>query len=281
MDTGAGTIGGRTVDRTRARKKAHRPQARCDAPPKGRKSPAIAFAHEALAHLGNILIHSGVSPVDLLREFRAVCARLPHAAGALNVEDVDFVADLPHVIALWYSDPHYLDPQGHPRALPFEGKSPSVAALIARVYPHRDTQAVLKKLLATGALRRKGNVFEPTKREIIFRSPSLGRLHALTPLMGFLKTVEHNLTHGRAHSMLEMTASNSRIPRSAYRALRARVHEGGKEFLFEVDDAMRQIEQRSPASQDRLRIGTCVFMYSTDEATAPQVGKRKVSRVHP
>jgi hypothetical protein len=197
------------------------------------------------------------------------------------VEDIDFVADLPHVIALWYSDPHYLDPQGHPRALRFEGKSPSVAALIARVYPHRDTQEVLKKLLATGALRRNGNVFEPSAREIIFRSPTLGRLHALTPLMGFLKTVEHNITHRRTHAMLEMTASNSRIPRSAYRALRARVHEGGKEFLYEVDDAMRQIEERSPASQERLRVGTCVFMYSTDDATTPDVGKRKVSRVHP
>ena len=140
---------------------------------------------------------------------------------------------------------------------------------------------MLDKLLGTGAIRRQGNRFEPTRRAILFRSPSLGRLHALAPLMGFLKTVEHNLTHPRHHAMLELTASNSKIPRSAFRELRARVKEGGAEFLYEVDDAMRRIEHRSPASRDSLRVGTCVFMYSSDEASAAGVGRRKASRVQP
>jgi hypothetical protein len=264
----------RSADKSRRGIRAHRPAAECVAPPRARdKGRAISFANEALSRLATILAQSGISPAHLLREFRAICAQLPTPSRCLNFDDIEFVTDLPHVLAYWHSDIDYLDQFGNPRALLFDGERASLSTLIARVYAERDAKEVLQKLISTGAIRQTGDRFEPTGREIIFRSASLGRLHALTPLMGFLKTVEHNLTHPRRQALLELTANNPRIPRAALRELRDHVNERGTELLFEVDAAMHRLEAGSRDSDSTMRVGTCVFIYTNDQDE--KVGRRK------
>lgn len=259
--------------------RAHRPAAGCVSRPRNRgKAPAIAFANEALSRLATILAQSGISPVHLLAEFRSICAQLPVPSKCLDFGDIEFVADLPHVLAYWHSDIDYLDTVGNPRALLFDGEPATLSSLIARVYPERDARKVLHKLLRAGAIRRVGDRFEPTGREIVFRSAELGRLHALTPLMGILKTVEHNLTHPRRDLLLELTASNARIPHAAFSELRGHVRERGADFLFGVDAAMHRLEADPSSSANTMRVGTCVFIYTNGNDKKGVRRKRSVVR---
>jgi hypothetical protein len=257
--------------------RAHRPGVECIAPPRsGSKARAVSFANEALSRLATILAQSGISPALLLREFRSICAQLPTPSNCLDFDDIEFVADLPHVLAYWHSDIQYLDEFGNPRALLFDGEPAALSTLIARVYPERDAREVFNKLISAGAIRRTGNRFEPTGREIIFRSGTLGRLHALTPLMGILKTVEHNLTHPRRQALLELTANNSRVPRAAFDELRGYVHERGTDFLFEVDATMHRLEAGLRGSESTMRVGTCVFIYANSNDKSVVRRKKRV-----
>src|ERR1700674_629020 len=165
----------KSANKPRRGTRTHRPGAECISPLRNRgKARAISFANEALSRLATILAQSGISPTDLLREFRSICAQLPVPSKCLDFGDIEFVADLPHVLAYWHSDIDYVDSVGNPRALLFDGEPAALSSLIARVYPERDAREVLHKLIRTGAIRRTGDRFEPTGREIIFRSAELG-----------------------------------------------------------------------------------------------------------
>jgi hypothetical protein len=179
-----------------------------------------------------------------------------------NAADLNFFADLPHVISHWHADAQYLDADGGPRTLPLNGPAPSLEELIHRVYPGIDPLVVVKALLRAGAIRRQRKGYAPVRREIIFRTREAGHMHALTALMGLLRTVEHNLAHPRQR-ILELSATNPNVPIGEFRSLGKRMAKRGTQFLFEIDAEMSRLEGRSQPTTARQRVGVCVFLYSS------------------
>lgn len=258
----------------------HRPQRPCDVPLRQKRPKTLAFAREALERLAGILVQSGLSPAALAELFESVCAGLKPSAQRCDLEHLADFADLPHVVANWYANEQYLDGAGEPRPLPFEGASPSLAELIARVYPAADPGRVRDQLIDLGAIRQVQQRFEPVSRYVLYRSRGIANLHAMTALLGLLQTIEYNLGHARG-KYLEAGASNPNIPAREVPALRQRVKERGSEFLYAVDADLSRLERRSRPSDHRIRVGACAFMYVTRPSGTQGMHQRTARKVRP
>jgi Family of unknown function (DUF6502) len=271
-------FGGDNAGRAARKRAVHRPQPPCLAPPRQKRPKTVAFAREALGRLARILVQSGLSPAELSQHFESICSALKPGAQRCDLENLAGMTDLPHVVAHWYANEKYLNGAGEPRPLPFNGASPSLVELIALVYPDADPAHVRDQLIHFGAIRQVRRRFEPVSRYVLYRSRAIGNLHAMTALMGFLQTIEHNLSHARG-KFLEMGASNPNIPARELAALRQRVMDRGTEFMYEIDADLSRLERRSRKSDHPIRVGACAFMYVTRPSRAK--GHRTARKVSP
>lgn len=174
--------------------------------PRTPRSPAASAYLEPLAR---ILAAGGHAPEELLRQFTAICARLPKARDPATPDRS--LIDLPHVLSLWHADPAYLDASGQPKALRLTGPD-SLATLVRRVFPNRSPQHVIRALERNGALQRVEGRVLPTARTLRF-DPADGVPHGLQALLGLLRTIEYNLgRQGAEHRLFERIARNPEVP---------------------------------------------------------------------
>jgi hypothetical protein len=235
---------------------AARARPRTPRPPAG---GGISYSREFLQRLAQILVHAGHSPQALAREFREICATLKEPAHRWDPSQLAYFADLPHVIAHWHADPQYLDSRGMPAPLPLRGRGPSLSALIERVLPGEDPEAVTHSLMRLQGVRRRGALYVPNGRYLTYPRAT-GRVHGLSALLGMLRTVERNVTRAKAAPILERAALNPSFPVSALPAFHRRLNALAQEFLWNVDGDMRRRETgkgRGP----RTRLGVGVFAF--------------------
>ena len=226
-----------------------------------------------------LLVLNGYSPKLLARDFSKICALLDEPRHPRDPDRPAFTAELVHVLSYWYTDPLCLDDQGHPRPLPASGPGLSVAALVRRANPRLDPSGAIATLLRHKALKRRGRLYVPTNRRVVFdprdaTAPARGWL----PLEGLLDTLHGNwASGGRAGETLEATAINPAFPTSQLRALKRHLKERGLSFLTEVDSTMRRGEARATESEPRSTIGLSVFVF--EDAPKRQARSRSRGRV--
>jgi hypothetical protein len=242
----------------------------------------VGYSKTFLEKLALILVVGGYSPKQLLREFTDVCRGLEEPRRRLDPAYLNFVSDLPHVIAHWYSDPHYLDPEGSPVPLPLRAaRGPSLTALIARALPREKPADVVEALLQVRGLQRRGAHFLPTDRQLNFRHQRLTALaHGLTALSGMLSTVLENISGPPQRTVLERAAINPRFPVSALPQFHRRLKRLGEEFLWGIDADMRR-EEATGRSARRTRLGVGVYAFEEpDYPRSPRI-KRRAARARP
>jgi uncharacterized protein DUF6502 len=247
--------------------------------PHPRLTESEGVSRECLARLARILVHSGHSPDKLVRQLRDICRQLKQPALRWDPTRLAYFADLPHVISQWHADPLYLDSEGLPIALPLGGTGPSLYALIARVLPGTDPRAVTRTLIRVRGISRRGRLYTPTGRYLVYQLAS-ARLHALTALLGMLRTVERNVAGARRAPILERTAINPDFPARALPAFHTRLKALATEFLWNVDGDMRRREggtTRGPRT--RLGVGVFAFEEPVQEATRSGVGEALTPRI--
>jgi hypothetical protein len=179
---------------------------------------------------------------------------------------LNYWADLPHVIAHWHTDPQYVDSRGEPISLPLQGKGPSLFALARRVLPKQEPAKIVKSLLRLHAVRRNGGRYVTTGRSLSYLRAS-GRVHGLLALLGMLRTVERNVSGSRSCAILERAAMNPNFPVSALPAFHRRLKPHAAEFLWGIDGDMRRREMTA-SDGPRTRLGVCVFAFED-----PGIGK--------
>jgi hypothetical protein len=226
----------------------------------------VAYSRECLERLARILVHSGHSPAALAREFRDICNALKEPKEPWDPLQLNYWADLPHVIAHWHADPQYVDSRGVPIPLPLQAKGPSLFALARRVLPEQEPAKVVKSLLRLNGVRRNGGRYIPTGRSVSYSRAS-GRVHGLLALLGMLRTVERNLSGSRSAAILERAAMNPNFPVAALPAFHRRLKPRAAEFLWGTDGEMRRREMTASGGA-RTRLGVCVFAFEE-----PRVGK--------
>lgn len=226
----------------------------------------VAYSRECLERLARILVHSGHSPAVLAREFREICSALKEPTEPWDPMQLNYWADLPHVIAHWHADPQYVDSRGVPISLPLQGKGPSLFALARRVLPKQEPAKIVKSLLRLHGVRRNGGRYVPTGRSLLYSKTS-SRVHGLLALLGMLRTVERNVSGSRSGAILERAAMNPNFPVSALPAFHRRLKPHAAEFLWGIDGDMRRREMTA-SDGPRTRLGVCVFAFED-----PGIGK--------
>ena len=244
-----------------------------------RRYPAgVAYSREFLERLARILVQSGHSPRKLASEFRDVCRGLKEPAHTWDPALLNYVADLPHVIAHWHSDPQYLDSRGLPLPIPLHARGPSLAALIARVLPRANPAEVLQSLLKQRTVRRQGQLYSPTDRYLSYHSRqtiALGLVHGLIALLGMLRTVEYNISSRRREkTLLESTAINPQVAVRALPDFHQRLKHMAAEFLWDADGNMRRHEVPA-GSEPTTRLGVGVFAFEDPMVTGTRARTRR------
>jgi hypothetical protein len=229
----------------------------------------VEYARECLSRLARILVHSGHSPKRLWRDFRDICGELREPTRPWDPTRLTFYYDLPHIIAHWHSDPPYMDGKGLPVPLPLRGRGPSLSALIARVLPGEDPASVAESLLRAKIVRRRKDLYIPTKRSFVYPKAA-ARVHGMNAFLGMLRTVDHNVS-GKRPRLYERAAMNPSIPVSALPAFYTWVEQFGGSFL-EGADTFLQNREAEEKSGPRVRVGVdvCVFAGPADSRVRPR-----------
>jgi hypothetical protein len=220
---------------------------------------SVDYSRETLTRLARVLVYSGHSPNVLVKLFRNICSQLKQPARRWDPTSLTYFVDLPQVVALWHSDPQYLDSLAVPLPLPFSGRGPSLSALIERVLPDEDPKAVAQTLSRVQAIRRRAGRYVPTERHVVYRRNS-ARVHALSALLGMLRTVERNVAGPKKAAILERAATNPNFPVSALPAFHRRLKSRAAEFLWDSYGDMRRRETPD-ARGPRTRLGVGVFAF--------------------
>jgi len=238
-----------------------------------RSGTGIGYSREFLEHLARILADAGHSPKKLAREFREICQRLPEPARDWDPAELNYLADLPHVIACWQDDPQFLDAKGAPLPLLVRSKGPCLVSLIARALPHEEPGAVIESLLRARGIRRRRHLYLPTGRQLLYR-PQSARIHGLMSLLGMLRTIEHNVSSaGSTARIIERTAVNPRFPVRALPMFHRWLKGFASKFLWDADGNMRRREWESLAGPT-LRVGVGVFAFEDPVTTGRAVGRK-------
>lgn len=235
-----------------------------------KSSPGAPASADLLKRIANILVASGASPATLQKEFAAALTQVKLPKARPDPARTALLAEAPHVLTHWYTDPAYLDAKGQPRPLPLRGKAPSIQALIKRINRTADVQAIAGLLLRSSVLKRRGTRYVPTGRKIVFDPKDVSAsLRALTGIDGISRTLDYNLRQrGKRPGLFEYTAVNPHFPVAMRASFDRRLWARGMDFLQEVDSEMKRWELRAPAKGKRVKLGVGLFLFEEPDGSA-------------
>jgi hypothetical protein len=181
------------------------------------------------------------------------------------------LSDASHILTVWFSDPLYLDHEGHPVRLAVRGPAPSLQALVARIDPTLDVDEVLRYLRRNHALRRIGTRYAPKGRALVLRNTrGPDHFRNMRGLLAMLRTLEHNTRpKRRVPGWFERFAENPAFPMSARATFDTRLYEHGMKFLRAMDADMHRQELRRKPGEPVVRIGVGVYRF---EEEIPEAG---------
>jgi hypothetical protein len=242
--------------------------------------PLDATALEAIERFVRVLARCGGAPIDILRAFSRACRRIPKDLSERDGRAQRELSDASHILTVWFSDPLYLDREGAPIRLPFQGAAPSLHALIRRIDRSVKPEEVLRYLLRTKAVQRIGSRYVPRSRVLSLRgSQGPDSFRNLRSLVGILRTLEHNMKpKSEVPSWFEYFAENPRFPISARGAFDKHLDELGMEFLHALDTEMHRRELRRQPGERTVRMGVGIYRFEDDELDIQAGEKVTVAR---
>jgi hypothetical protein len=226
----------------------------------------IGYSREFLEHLARILVDAGHSPRKLAREFREICNALPEPLRKWKPAELRYLPDIARVNSCWHTDPQFLDSKGDPIPLPLKSPGPCLVALVARALPKEKPSAVIESLLREGGIRRRGGLYLPTDRQLLYR-PQSARIHGLVSLLGMLRTLEHNVSATASSArIVERTAVSAQFPVRALPMFHRWLKGFASKTLWEADGNMRRREWVSLPGPT-IRLGVSLFAFEDPVTT--------------
>jgi hypothetical protein len=129
------------------------------------------------------------------------------------------------------------------------------------VLPSAEVEDVIRSLTAFKGIRRRGRLYLPTDQYLTYNPQRLSALaHALTALLGMLRTVEHNIGSKRAATLFERTAINPNFPAAELPSFHRRFKTSAGNFIWLTDGDMRRREAKHVGGR-RTRLGVCIFAF--------------------
>src|ERR1700731_2468561 len=109
-----------------------------------------SFERECLELIFGILAGGGLTVPRLRAVSEDVFAGLAGSTRQWNAGDLHYFSHLAHILSLWHMLAGYVDGRAAPRPLALFDKGPSLAKLIARVFPEATPEEVLGTLVRVG-----------------------------------------------------------------------------------------------------------------------------------
>jgi hypothetical protein len=224
-------------------------------------SPQIC--RELLAPIATFLVKSGLSPAQLLSEFRFAIKRA--SASRLKVVHLGFGEEASIIVNRWLRDPTYLNSAGRPADLPLKGGR-SITTLVKASQPHVSPSVALNLLVEFGIVR---NV-KSTKYRLMRRLVDFGHSRYLPfePNFKFLvdatRVSTSRLRDARnAPGLFWQCADNSRIDARQARAFLQFAQQRSLSFMHEINDWLDEHECKQSRSRRKAvhlkRLGIGLF----------------------
>lgn len=136
--------------------------------------------------------HGRLTKQTLLRLITHAIEHVPDKMSLPPPAEIPFMADVPHLLTRWRSDPRYLR-EGRPKPLPLKGPEPSVQSLLHEVNPQLSLQGSFTLLRSCRLLKRAGpHLYLPKDIMVRTRGTPYQAPQHLRTLADVLANFDHN-----------------------------------------------------------------------------------------
>jgi hypothetical protein len=176
------------------------------------------------------------------------------------------------VLSGWVRNSAYVDREGNPLSLPFDGPEPSFATLVKLFSGDVPPRAILDELVRVGAVTRDpdGHIRLVT-RAYVPRTGETEKLSILgTDVRELIATIDHNLTCAPGDAHLQRKVSYDNLPVETLPTLRLLAAEHGQALLEQLDRWMSEHDRDTAPSvtgtgRARASIGIYYFKETNSE----------------
>ena len=231
-----------------------------------------AFVHEAMlerdakgrvTNASRVAVRTGLSRKEVRRVSELTLVKDGPKSGA-----ADHAGPPARVLHSWHFDQRFVDPDGSPLDVCFEGESPSFTDLVKAVGGDVPPGAVRAELFRAAAVQELENgLLRPTKRYFV---PGDFDEKAITVLSGmlfpFISGVDHNSNPARKSAGFIQRIAYARLSPEDREAFRVWSRAEATRFIESIDDWLIAREVMANESADDPISGVGVFYYEGPEA---------------
>ncbi len=169
------------------------------------------------------------------------------------------------VLTGWIKDPRFLDSNGNPKELPFEGSGESFARLVREYSGDIPPRAILDEMIRVGVVELKNRKVRLLSKGYIVSKSEIDKLGIMgTDVSELISTIYHNITSDPSEAFLQRKVSYDNIPEEAVHELRKRLKKMGEEFIENVDQLLSGYDRDiNPyvKGTGRKKIGLGIFYF--------------------
>jgi hypothetical protein len=163
-------------------------------------------------------------------------------------------ATIGELLTAWHQNPEYLDKFGNPAPLKMTGRKRSFTKLAADAVPRMRAATLFAQLERVGAISIDSRRFIHVRMRSlsVYEDRQLAIDHTLTSLLGFIKTLHHNLGSDSLNSnqLFHRVAWSDTLDRSLLPNLKIKLKRQGQGFLESFDNwMMRKTKTHSGCSK--------------------------------
>jgi len=173
------------------------------------------------------------------------------------------------VISAWVSESAYLDQQGSPLFLPFEGAEPSFTALVKEASGDITARTILDELIHIEAVKR----LEDGRLELLVRAyipmaddvEKIGILGA--DVSDLISTIDHNLSIKKDGAYFQRKVCYDNLPQEVMDELRDTIAEKAQAALESMNEDMAKCDRDRHPEQEgsgRVRAGLGIYYFQDD-----------------
>ena len=223
---------------------------------------------EALDRMVALLVRNGIERAAIETACRRACDKhsrpRPRRSNPSDSLAVQYDASL--LLAAWYTDLDYLDPEGRPLRLPLTGAAPSLQALIKRVGLEVSGPDMVRYLERLKAIRSVEQQFVPLRRvKSLFGTGRLANRETLRLVVRLLRSIDEKGAERRARNLDQakvVTALEStEIPVRLRSLCRAQITRDLQQFLREIESRMLRYERARVPGEPLMHAGIGVFQF--------------------
>jgi len=209
---------------------------------------------------------------------RREVAKLRRRAREPRATQPGYMSKPTQVLHGWYHDQLYLDASGKPRDLEIEEAEGSFAELVRRYAPGIPVVAMIKELLAAGAIAQvPGKRLRALKRSYVPRelNENLVRLWG-SVLQDVATNLEHNLSRDEADPpRFDRRAISLRVDPKSVPQFRELLEREAQAFLERIDEWITAHELDSSINQEGVGIRLGVGVYHIQDRIPRETKKRR------